>query len=39
VAKEGDQFEFLGDISMEGWKSVMYNNELSWISGKFAKPI
>ena len=39
VAKEGDQFDFTGDTSLEGWQAVMYNNELSWISGKFAKPV
>jgi hypothetical protein len=37
VAKAGDQFESMGDTSMDGWQSVNHNNEIGWISGKFAK--
>jgi hypothetical protein len=37
VAKTGDQFDYMGETSMDGWQSVNYHNELSWVSGKYAK--
>ena len=37
VARNGFQFEYMGETSPDGWLSINFNNELSWVSGKFAK--
>ena len=37
VAKNGDWFEYMGQTSSDGWLSIKFNNELSWVSGKFAR--
>ena len=37
VAKNGDHFVYMGETSPDGWLSIYYNNELSWVSGKFAR--
>jgi hypothetical protein len=37
VAKAGDQFDYMGETSADGWQSVNHFNERGWISGKFAR--
>ena len=37
VAYKGDELPFAGEVSDGGWLSVLYKDQMAWVSGKYSK--
>lgn len=37
IARRGEEFEYLGETSTEGWNKIKYENDEGWVSGKYSE--
>lgn len=37
TAKNGKTYEYGGTTASNGWNSIVYNNDICWVSGKYSK--
>ena len=39
TARRGQEFEYLGETSADGWNKIKFENKVGWVSGKYSEKL
>jgi uncharacterized protein YgiM (DUF1202 family) len=39
TAKKGQEFEYLGETSADGWNKIKFEDKAGWVSGKYSEKL